>query len=126
MLPSHEVITKGILAIKEFYKKQSEIYGYEIKPSYGSVNRVAYNALKEKDFTTAIAIFKENAKNHPYKADAYDSLADGYEANGELDKALEMRNLVLRKSVIENVENNAYKTRQLNLLKLVEANKNQK
>lgn len=126
LLPSHEVITKGILAIKEFYKKQSEIYGYEIKPSYGSVNRVAYNALKEKDFTTAIAIFKENAKNHPYKADAYDSLADGYEANGELDKALEMRNLVLRKSVIENVENNAYKTRQLNLLKLVEANKNQK
>ena len=124
--PSHETIAKGIPAIKEFYKKQSEIYGYEIKPSYGSINRVAYNALEKKDFATAIAIFKENVKNYPYKADAYDSLADGYEANGELDKALEMRNLVLRKSIIENVENNAYKTRQLNLLKLIEANKNQK
>lgn len=121
--PSHEIIAKGIHATKEFYKKQSEIYGYEIKPSYGSVNRVAYNALKEKDFITAIAIFKENVKNYPYKADAYDSLADGYEAIGELGEALEMRNLVIKKSLMENVENNAYKTRRINLLKLIEANK---
>ena len=121
--PSHEIISKGIPAIKEFYKKQSEIYGYEIKPSYGSINRVAYNALNEKDFTTAIATFKQNVKNYPYKADAYDSLADGYEANGDLDKALEMRNLVIKKSIVENVENNAYKTRQLNLLESIKANK---
>ncbi|ASP47053.1 alpha/beta hydrolase-fold protein [Cognaticolwellia beringensis] len=121
--PSHEIISKGIPAIKEFYKKQSEIYGYEIKPSYGSINRVAYNALKEKDFTTAIAIFEQNVKNYPYRADAYDSLADGYEANGDLGKALEMRRLVIKKSIVENVENNAYKTRQLNLLKSIKANK---
>ncbi len=122
--PSQETIAKGIPAVKEFYNKQSEIYGYEIKPSYGAINGVAYNAMKEKDFTTAIAIFKENVKNYPHKADAYDGLADGYEANGELDKALEMRNLVIKKSVIENVENNAYKTRQMNLLKLIKTNKN--
>ncbi len=122
--PSQETIAQGIPAVKEFYKKQSEIYGYEIKPSYGAINAVAYNALKENDFTTAINILKENVKNYPYKADAYDSLADGYEANGELDKALEMRNLVIRKSVLENVENNAYKTRQMNLLKLIKTNKN--
>ncbi|WP_448566474.1 alpha/beta hydrolase-fold protein [Thalassotalea ganghwensis] len=122
--PSHEIIAKGIPAIKEFFKKQSTIYGYEIKPSYESLNQVAYKALKEKDFTKAIAIFKENVKNYPYKADAYDSLADGYKANGELDKALEMRNLAIKKSIGENVENNAYKTRQMNLLKLIEAEKN--
>jgi len=121
--PSQETIAKGIPAVKEFFKKQSEVYGYEIKPSYGAINGVAYNALSKKNFTTAIAIFKDNVKNYPYKADAYDSLADGYEANGELDKALEMRNLVIKKSIIENVENNAYKTRQLNLLKLIKANK---
>ncbi|WP_353518761.1 alpha/beta hydrolase-fold protein [Thalassotalea sp. SU-HH00458] len=121
--PSHETISKGIPEIKKFYKKQSEIYGYEIKPSYGSINRVAYNALKEKNFTTAIAIFEQNVKNYPYRADAYDSLADGYEANGNLDKALEMRNLAIKKSIVENVENNAYKTRQLNLLKSIKANK---
>lgn len=122
--PSDEIIAKGIPAINEFYKKQSSTYGYEIKPSYGSINRAAYNALQEKNFTKAIAIFKENIKNYPYKTDAYDSLADGYEANGELDKALEMRNIVIEKSMIENIENNAYKTRQRNLLKLVNTNKN--
>lgn len=122
--PSDEIIAKGIPEIKEFYKKQSDTYGYEIKPSYGTINRAAYNALNKKDFTTAIAIFKENIKNYPYKADAYDSLADGYEANGELDKALEMRSLVIEKSIIENIENNAYKTRQVNLLKLINTNKN--
>lgn len=122
--PSQETIAKGMSAVKEFYKKQSEIYGYEIKPSYGAINGVAYNALTKKDFTTAIAIFKENVKKYPYKADTYDSLADGYEANGELDKALEMRNLVIKKSLIENIENNAYKTRQVNLLKLINTNKN--
>ena len=121
--PSKEIITKGISAIKEFFKKQSEIYGYEIKPSYAAINGVAYKALSEKDFKTAITIFKENVKNNPHKADAYDSLADGYEANGELDKALEMRNLAIKKSIIENVENNSYKTRQINLLKSIETNK---
>lgn len=122
--PSQETVAKGIEAVEEFYKKQSEIYGYEIKPSYAAINGIGYNALKEKDFTTAIAIFKENIKNYPHRADAYDSLADGYEANGELDKALEMRNLVIKKSVIENVENNAYKTRLINLLKLIKTNQN--
>lgn len=122
--PSQETIAKGMPAVKEFYKKQSKTYGYEIKPSYGAINGVAYNVLNKKDFATAIAIFKENVKSYPYKADAYDSLADGYEANGELDKALEMRNLVIKKSIVENVENNAYKTRKMNLLKLIKTNKN--
>ncbi|XQW85308.1 alpha/beta hydrolase-fold protein [Thalassotalea piscium] len=121
--PPQETIAKGIPAIKEFFKRQSEIYGYEIKPSYGAINQVAYKALSEKDFTTAITIFKENVDNYPHKADAYDSLADGYEANGELDKALEMRNLVIKKSISESVENNAYKTRQINLLKSIKAKK---
>ena len=121
--PPIAVIAKGIPAVTQFFKKQSDIYGYEIKPSYAAINQIAYNALSEKNFATAIAIFKENIKNYPHKADAYDSLADGYEANGELDKALKMRNLVIKKSMIENIENNAYKTRQTNLLKRVEANK---
>lgn len=123
--PPQETIAKGIPAIKEFYKSQSEIFGYEIKPSYGAINQVGYKALNEQDFTRAITIFKENVKSHPHKADAYDSLADAYEANGELEKALEMRNLVIKKSMSENVENNAYKIRQINLIKRIKAIKPQ-
>jgi len=121
--PPKEIIAKGLPAIEEFFKTQSEKYGYQIKPSYRAINSVGYNALKKKDFTTAIKIFEANVKNYPYKADAYDSLADGLEANGELKKALEMRHFTIKKSISENVENNAYKTRQANLLKLIKEGK---
>ncbi|MBU3005652.1 alpha/beta hydrolase [Paraglaciecola arctica] len=114
------VIDQGMPAIKQFYKTQSAVYGYEIKPSYRAINSLGYKALQQKDFSTALAIFKDNVKRFPNKADAYDSLADGFEANGELDKALEMRDLVIKKSICENVENNAYKTRRANLVKLIQ------
>lgn len=118
-----EVIAKGLPAIEQFFKKQSEKYGYQIKPSYYAINSAGYNALKEKDFATAIKIFENNVKNFPYKADAYDSLADGLEANGQLKKALQMRSLAVKKSINENVENNAFKTRQANLSKLINKSK---
>ncbi|MEP1445680.1 MAG: alpha/beta hydrolase-fold protein [Paraglaciecola sp.] len=118
-----DVIDQGMAAIKQFYKTQSAVYGYEIKPSYRAVNSLGYKALQQKDFTSAIAIFKDNVKRFPNKADAYDSLADGFEANGQLDKALEMRDLVIQKSISENVENNAYKTRRANLIKLIQEQK---
>ncbi|ALM90869.1 alpha/beta hydrolase-fold protein [Alteromonas stellipolaris] len=114
--PSNEVLSGGIPAIKQFYKAQSEMYGYDIKPSYRAINSVGYKALSEKDYSTAIAIFQSNVESYPYKADAYDSLADGFEASGDLQKALEMRSLAIQKSVVENVENGAYKTRHANLL----------
>lgn len=118
--PSHEVLSGGIPAIKQFYKSQSEMYGYDIKPSYRAINSVGYKALSEKDYSTAIAIFQSNVDSYPYKADAYDSLADGFEASGDLQKALEMRSLAIQKSVVENVENGAYKTRHANLLKKIQ------
>ena len=114
-----DIINQGMAAVKKFYKIQSDIYGYEINPSYRAINSLGYKALQQKDISVAIAIFEENVDNYPYKADAYDSLADGYEANGELEKALEMRDLVIKKSYRENVESNAYKTRRANLLKLI-------
>lgn len=118
--PSNEVLSGGIPAIKQFYKSQSEMYGYNIKPSYRAINSVGYKALSEKEYSTAIAIFQSNVDSYPYKADAYDSLADGFEASGDLLKALEMRALAIKKSTAENVENGAYKTRHANLLKKIQ------
>jgi hypothetical protein len=118
-----EVISQGLPAIEQFYKIQSEKYGYQVKPSFSAINHAGYIALNKKDITGALKIFQDNIKNYPYKADGYDSLADGFEANGQLNKALEMRNLTIKKSINENVENNAYKTRQANLLSLVNERK---
>jgi tetratricopeptide (TPR) repeat protein len=121
--PSKEVLSGGIPAIKQFYKAQSEMYGYDIKPSYRAINSVGYKALSEKEYSSAIAIFQSNVDSYPYKADAYDSLADGFEASGDLQKALEMRALAIKKSTAENVENGAYKTRHANLLKKIQDKK---
>jgi len=114
-----EIISQGLSAIKQFYKVQSEKYGYKIKPSFRAINHAGYLALGKKDIATAINIFEGNVKNYPYIADGYDSLADALKANGDLDKALKMMNIAISKSVVENVENNAMKTRRVNLLALI-------
>lgn len=113
--PGQEIISKGVEHIEEFYKQQSRKYGFEAEPSYSSINSAGYNALSDEDFDRAIKIFQMNVDRHPNKADAYDSLADGLEAKGELEKALRIRKLVIEKSNKENVENNSYKTRLINL-----------
>jgi len=118
-----EVIDQGIPAIEQFYKIQSDKYGYLIKPSFHAMNHAGYIALEKKDIAMAIKTFEANVKNYPYKADGYDSLADGLEANGQLKKALKFRNLAIKKSLNENVENNAMKTRRANLLALIKKNK---
>ena len=118
----NEIITQGLPAIEQFFKLQSEKYGYQIKPSSSAINQAGYIALDKKDVINAIKIFEANVKHYPYKADVYDSLADGYEANGQFKLALKMRSITMKKSMIENVENNAYKTRQANLLDLIKEN----
>jgi predicted alpha/beta superfamily hydrolase len=114
-----EVISQGLPAIEQFYKVQSEKYGYQIKPSYGDIRHAGYMALGKKDIVNAIKIFELNIKNHPYKADAYERLAYGLEANGQLNKALKMMDVALQKSAVENVENNAMKTHRVNILALI-------
>lgn len=113
------IIAQGLSAIDHFFKRKSEKYGYQIKPTFSAINHAGYIALDKKDMINTIKIFESNVKNYPYKADAYDSLADGYEANGQFMRALKMRNLTLEKSISENIENNAYKTRKANLLALI-------
>ena len=114
-----EIISQGLPAIEQFYKIQSEKYGYQIKPSFRAINHAGYIALNKKDVATAIKIFEGNVKNYPKKADGYDSLADGLEANDQLNKALKMMDIALQKSMVENVENNAMKTHRVKILALI-------
>jgi tetratricopeptide (TPR) repeat protein len=113
--PTGAIIQEGIPAVEQHYKDLSAKYAFEAKPEYKAVNHAGYAALNKQDFDSAIAIFKKNVTRFPNKSDAYDSLADGYEANGDLARALEMREKALAMSYEENVENGAYKTRLANL-----------
>jgi len=121
-----EIIAQGLPAIEQFFKMQSAKYGYQIRPSFRAINHAGYIALENKDTVNAIRIFEANVKNYPNKADGYDSLADGLEADGQLNKALTMRNITIKKSMSENVESNAYKTRKANLLVLINKNNSKK
>jgi len=120
-----EILAQGLPAIEQFYKIQSKKYGYQIKPSYGAVNHAGYMALKNKDIAKAVKIFAGNVKRYPNKADGYDSLADGLEADEQLHKALKMMNIAIKKSVVENIESNAFKTHRANLIKLIKKNNSQ-
>ena len=117
--PSGTLIQEGLPAVEQYYKNLSEKYGFHAKPEYKAVNHAGYAALNKQDFESAIAIFKKNVASFPNKSDAYDSLADGYEAKGDLAMALKMRRRALAMSYEENVENGAYKTRLTNLEKKI-------
>ena len=123
--PTGVIIQEGIPAVEQHYKDLSAKYAFEAKPEYKALNHAGYAALNKQDFNSAIAIFKENIAHFPNKSDAYDSLTDGYEANGDLAMVLEMREKALAMSYEENVENGAYKTRLVNLRKkLIKAQTN--
>jgi predicted alpha/beta superfamily hydrolase len=117
--PTGAIIQKGLPAVQQYYKDLSQKYGFQAKPEYKAVNHAGYAALKQQDFESAIEIFKSNVATFPNKSDAYDSLADGYEAKGDLAMALKMREKALAMSYDENVENGAYKTRLANLRKKI-------
>ncbi|WP_223857987.1 alpha/beta hydrolase-fold protein [Salinimonas profundi] len=121
--PTQDVVEGGLTAIDKYYENLSNEYAFTAKPSYRAYNHAGYSALHNEQYDTAISIFKSNIANYPNKSDAYDSLADGYEAKGALNKALEMRKQALELSYKENVENNAFKTRLKNLEEKIKANK---
>jgi dienelactone hydrolase len=53
------------------------------------VNRLGYMMVGEGDAKGGIAVFRFNVDAHPQSANAWDSLGDGYLADGQRDKARE-------------------------------------
>jgi dienelactone hydrolase len=57
--------------------------------SEGIVNQLGYEHILDKDTKGAIEIMKLNVKAHPSSPNAYDSLADAYQADGQKELAVE-------------------------------------
>ena len=53
----------------------------------GTINRLGYAFLQEKDPSSAVVLFKLNTKAYPDSANAWDSLGDGYEATNDIQDA---------------------------------------
>ncbi len=88
---------KGLGAIKQYYQAVSAQYGYTILPSEGVINNTGYFFLmNKKEIKTAIQLFEFNSQNYSDSANTHDSLAEAYEQDGQINKAIEQVDLALK------------------------------
>ena len=63
------------------------------------MNRLGYRFLGEKKMEEAIAVLRRNVKIYPESVNVYDSLGDGYDANGQLKLAAKNYEIAYKKAV---------------------------
>ena len=89
----HRLIGKvGVEKAMEIYEMKWRKNNGEYNMAEDQLNRLGYFYMGEKDFETAIAIFKRNAKSYPDSFNTYDSLAEAYMENSIFNykKSLEL------------------------------------
>jgi len=74
------VTQQGLTAVKQYYKRLSKKFSESISPDENMLINMAYGQYQLKKFDKAITIFKLAAELYPHSSNAFDSLADGYEA----------------------------------------------
>ena len=77
----------GIEAVDKHYVMLSKKYGHTISTPERVINQLGYWYLSEGETETAIHLFLRNVKIYPSSANVYDSLADAYKANHQLNLA---------------------------------------
>ena len=86
---THTIMEKGVHAAIELYyklkKTQPDAYNFD---EY-ELNMLGYQLLWRDMNEAAVEVHKLNTQAYPDSANPYDSLADAYEASGELELAIE-------------------------------------
>jgi hypothetical protein len=80
-------ISGGLKGVDEHYQKLGRRFGYEIQPPEPLINQLGYQSLFAGKTDEAIAIFKANVERYPGSANVYDSLAEAYEKNDQIELA---------------------------------------
>ena len=95
---------------EKHYQEVTKLLGYKVLPPEAMPSYIAYEALKQKQFAKAEALFKMNVKNYPDSPDANDAYGDYFVAIGNKEKAAEYftKSLALkedpeRRKKLENV-----------------------
>jgi len=81
--------TYGVDTASGLYYKFRALDPEMILFNEAAMNALAYQRLQSNQVPEAIALFKMNADSYPASANVWDSLADGYRAANELEKAAE-------------------------------------
>ena len=85
----YELLTSGkideaLTAYRQIQKSQPD----NVAVSEARLNTLGYTLMRAKKLPEAIAIFKLNVELYPASWNVYDSLADGYVANGDKELAI--------------------------------------
>jgi len=86
---THTLVEKGLEAAVEEYQelKRNQADSYDF--SENLVNMMGYHLLWRGMTEAAIEVQKLNVQAHPDSANPYDSLGDAYEANGDVEHAIQ-------------------------------------
>ncbi|MBN2610185.1 MAG: tetratricopeptide repeat protein [Bacteroidales bacterium] len=86
---NHPEFKLALPFIEEFYRKQSEIYGIEFKPSERLIEMFGkYFLFDVNDYANAIKFFEFNTNNYPSSFKAFKYLAKAYLAAGNTPEAV--------------------------------------
>lgn len=106
--------TDTTAAIVAKYKKHYEIvskeFGYKVSPPELFINSLGYQALGNKQYTKAAALFEMNIANYPTSGNVYDSYGDYFAARKDTANAIFYYNKAL---AINNNEDTKQKVLQM-------------
>jgi len=74
--------------MKQHYKTVSKEFGFKVSPPEMQINGLGYNALTQKQYEKAAALFEMNIENYPESGNVYDSYADALVAQKDTSKAI--------------------------------------
>jgi len=80
--------TGGLEGVAQHYRALSERFGFRVSAER-DINSLGYNLLGNKKIDEALAALRRNVELYPQSANVYDSLADGLEAAGKPNLALQ-------------------------------------
>jgi predicted alpha/beta superfamily hydrolase len=78
----------GLEGVEQHYRALSNRFGFKVSAEQ-EINSLGYNLLGNKKVDEALAAFRRNVELYPQSANTYDSLADGFEAAGKPDLAVQ-------------------------------------
>ncbi|HKR66055.1 MAG TPA: amidohydrolase family protein [Thermoanaerobaculia bacterium] len=80
---------EGTDALVKIVRRTQELEPSSVLVAERTINDLGYGLLRAKDFAKAIEVFQLNIALYPKAANTYDSLAEAYDASGEVGKAVE-------------------------------------
>jgi uncharacterized protein len=78
----------GLDGVEQHYRALSDRFGYRVSAEQ-EINLLGYALLRAKKTDEALAALRRNVELYPQAANTYDSLADGFEAAGKPDLAVQ-------------------------------------